>query len=101
MEEIYKYSNPQEVYRKAKQYLGKNVIIQFSTKPQKKYQILNPNTEKWVHFGQMGYEDFTKHKDLKRRQNYLRRTENMRGNWRENPYSPNNLSRFLLWSSNG
>lgn len=97
MEEIYKYSNPTEVYKKAQQYLGKNVIIEFSNRPQKKYQIWNPNTHKWVHFGQIGYQDFTKHGDHKRRENYLRRTENMRGNWRENPYSPNNLSRNILW----
>ena len=32
---------------------------------------------KWVHFGQMGYEDFTKHKDLKRREKYLTRTAKM------------------------
>ena len=45
----------------------------------------------------MGYEDFTFHKDLKRRDAYLRRTANMRGNWKNNPYSPNNLSRNILW----
>jgi hypothetical protein len=27
--------------------------------------ILNPNTNKWVHFGQLGYQDFTKHNDPK------------------------------------
>jgi len=60
--------------------------------------ILNPNTNKFVYFGQMGYEDFTKHKDEKRRENYLKRTANIRGKWKENPYSKNNLSRCLLWN---
>jgi hypothetical protein len=45
----------------------------------------------------MGYEDFTKHKDPIRRHNYLTRTANMKGNWKDNPYSPNNLSRNILW----
>jgi hypothetical protein len=94
---IYNYSNPDIVYKKAQQYLGKNVIIRFSDKPPKKYMVLNPHTNKWVHFGLMPYEDFTKHQDQNRRQNYLTRTKNMRGNWRNNKYSANNLSRNILW----
>jgi hypothetical protein len=94
---INQFSNPKIVYEKAKQYLGNNVMIKLSDKPQKKYMVLNPNTNKWVYFGQMGYEDFTKHRDPLRRYNYLRRTENMRGNWKNNKYSPNNLSRNILW----
>ena len=97
MNTIYKYSNPKIVYKKAKQYLGNNVIIKLSDKPIKKFMVLNPHTNKWVYFGQIGYEDFTKHKDPIRRENYLRRTENMRGNWKNNKYSANNLSRNILW----
>jgi hypothetical protein len=85
------------VYENAKKYLGKNVYLKFSDKPKKKYMIFNPNTEKWVYFGQMGYEDFTKHGDVKRRYNYLRRATNMKGNWKDNKYSANNLSINLLW----
>ena len=51
----------------------------------------------WVHFGEMGYEDYTKHKDEKRRKRYLKRSAGIKGKWKENPYSPNNLSRSLLW----
>ena len=94
---IEQYSNPKIVYKKAKEYLGSNVEIKLSNKPKKKYMILNPDTDKWVYFGQMGYEDYTKHQDDKRRQSYLTRTANMRGNWKDNPYSPNNLSRHILW----
>jgi hypothetical protein len=46
----------------------------------------------------MFYEDFTKHKDEKRRENYLKRTANIRGKWKDDPYSKNNLSRCLLWN---
>jgi hypothetical protein len=94
---IEEFSNPKQVMKNAKKYLGNNVAIELSNKKDKKYMVYNPNTKKWVHFGQIGYEDFTKHKDLKRRENYLTRTANMKGNWKDDKYSPNNLSRNLLW----
>jgi hypothetical protein len=95
--EILKYSNPDKVFKKAKQYLGSNVDIQLSNRPEKKYMIFNPKRNIWVHFGQMGYEDFTKHIDPIRRHNYLTRTAFMRGDWKNDKYSPNNLSRNILW----
>jgi hypothetical protein len=58
--------------------------------------VETPNN-KWVHFGQLKYQDFTHHKDLVRRHNYLTRTANMKGDWRDNNYSANNLSRNILW----
>jgi predicted ATPase len=94
---IWNYSNPDIVFKKAKVYLGNNASIKLSDKPEKKYMIYNPIKNKWIYFGQMGYEDFTKHHDQLRRQRYLKRTENMRGDWRDDPYSPNNLSRNILW----
>ena len=97
MNRINEFSNPSIVFKKAKEYLGKDVIIRLSDKAAKKYMLLNPETHKWIYFGQMGYQDFTKHNDPVRRSNYLRRTENMKGNWRDNKYSPNNLSRNILW----
>ena len=45
----------------------------------------------------MGYEDYTFHNDANRRNNYLRRTENMKGDWKSNGYSANNLARNILW----
>jgi hypothetical protein len=95
--DILKYSNPTKVFQNAKSYLGSNVIIKLSTNPKKKYMVFNPNTEHWIHFGQMGYEDFTKHNDATRRKSYLTRTANMKGDWKNNKYSPNNLSRNILW----
>jgi hypothetical protein len=97
VKEIKQYSNPEVVFKKAKKYLGYDVNISISTKPEKKYMVYNPHTNKWVHFGQMEYQDFTKHKDLIRRHNYLKRTEFIKGNWRNDKYSPNNLSRNILW----
>jgi len=95
--EILDFSDPKKVYKKAQEYLGKNVDIRISNLPKKKYMVFNPSTEKWVHFGQMGYEDFTHHKDPIRRRNYLNRTLFMKGDWKNNKYSPNNLSRNILW----
>ena len=98
MNSIYDYSNPKIVYKNAKKYLGNDVNIQLSDKPQKKYMVLNPHTNKWVYFGQMFCVIFIKHKDEKRRENYLNRTANIRGNWKDNPYSANLLSRCILWN---
>ena len=97
MNQIYQYSNPQVVYEKAKKYLGDDVILSLSDKPKKKYMVYNPNTNKWVYFGQMGFSDFTKHQDIERRNRYLSRATKIKGNWRDNLYSPNNLAIHLLW----
>ena len=92
-----KYSSPCKVQSKAYKYLGKTAKIYPSSKSQKKYQIYDKKNKKWVHFGQLGYEDYTKHKDKKRRKNYLARSTKIRGNWKKNKFSPNNLSINLLW----
>lgn len=94
--QLLNYSNPEEVIRKSKIYFNEDIPIYISSKPTKKYMVQNPNG-KMVHFGQMGYEDFTKHKDTKRQQAYLNRTSNIKGKWRNDKYSPNNLSRNILW----
>jgi hypothetical protein len=92
------FSDPAEVKRRAKEYLGSDIEIRPSTRKDKKYMVKKPNNG-FVHFGQMGYEDFTKHKDPDRRENYLKRTAGIAGNWRKDKFSPNNLSRNLLWSA--
>ena len=56
---------------------------------------------KVVHFGHKGYEDFTQHKDKKRRKNYLTRSagiKNKSGQLTKNdPFSPNYWARRELW----
>ena len=93
---IRKYSNPTQVYRLAKKYLGKTAKIGLSTKREKKYMVTTPDGN-IVHFGQMGYEDYTKHKNKTRRKNYLTRASKIKGNWKKNRYSANNLAIHLLW----
>lgn len=91
------YSNPRVAQKMAYKYLNKTAKLYPARNPAKKYSICDPKHHKWVNFGQMGYEDFTKHHNKKRRHNYLTRTKYMRGDWKQNHYSANNLSRNILW----
>lgn len=74
-----------------------NKSVQPSTRKNKKYMILN-DENKYVHFGDSRYADFTKHKDEERRQRYLDRATKIKGNWKKDKYSPNNLAINLLWN---
>jgi hypothetical protein len=92
-----KYSNPIIAQKMAYKYLGKTAKLYPAKNPSKKYSIFDPHNKKWVEFGQIGYENFTKHKDKKRRKNYLTRSKNIKGDWKKNKYSRNNLSMKILW----
>lgn len=62
-----------------------------------------------VNFGKVGYSDYIIYSWLekqgevpkgeadKRRKAYRARAENIKGNWRDNKYSPNNLAINILW----
>ena len=92
-----KYSDPQAAQKMAYRYLGKTAKLYPARNSAKKYSIFDPVHKTWVNFGQLGYEDYTKHRDKTRRRSYLTRTKSMRGNWKRNKYSANNLSRNVLW----
>lgn len=93
-ENIELYTNPKEVFKKAKKIFGNNVDVRLSTRRDKKYMILNPNNNKWVHFGHMGYEDYTIHKDEDRRERFLKRNHD----WaHSDKYTPSYMSYHLLW----
>ena len=98
------YSDFETVLSRAKLYFGEDVILKKSTRKTKKYMIYNPITIKFVHFGQMGYLDFTKYKQLfdletanEHRRRYLKRAYFNKGDWKTNKYSPQYLSMVLLW----
>jgi hypothetical protein len=97
MKSLAAFSNPTKAQSRAYAYLGKTAKLHRSDKRDKKYKIFDPNNERWVHFGQMGYQDYTRHKDKKRRASYLSRSRKIRGDWKRNPYSPNNLAIHILW----
>ena len=99
------YSDPEIVLYRAKFYFGEDVKLLKSTRKNKKYMIYNPITNKFVHFGAMGYLDHTKYLQLydletanEYRSRYLKRALKIKGDWKDNPYSPNHLSIKLLWT---
>ena len=96
MEKICEVSNPEMVLKQLEKYYGDEVDLYLSTSKNKKYMVFNEDGKK-IHFGSIIHEDYTKHKDKKRRKNYLKRASNIKGNWRQNPFSPNMLSIILLW----
>jgi hypothetical protein len=100
LKEIKKYSDVKQVAKLSHKYFLnhgiKNKLVYLSNKVDKKYMLQDLNG-KFIHFGQMGYEDFTKHKDKERRDRYLKRSTNILGNWKNNIFSPNNLSIHILW----
>ena len=90
LKELRNYSDPEYVMNKAKM-MGLNPVHESSRKD-KKYMIFDGN--KMIHFGQMGYEDASKHHDLERVNRFRKR------NWKwqfEPKYSPAYLSWYLLW----
>ena len=92
-------SNPKRVIENAQRYFNDpNIRIYLSTRKNSKYAIYDPIHDKLVHFGNINYSDYSHHQSEERRENYLRRASNIRGNWRDNPYSPNSLAINLLWT---
>jgi len=85
------YSNIQEVQQIANKYaIGK---VFKSSRKDKKYMVKNPDG-KMVHFGAIGYADYTAHKDKERRKRF--RTRNQK--WASSPkWSSSWLSYYLLW----
>ena len=64
-----------------------------STSKHKKYMVFNEQGKK-IHFGSMLYQDYTKHKDKKRRENFRNRNKR----WADaDKYIPAHLSFYLLW----
>jgi Family of unknown function (DUF5754) len=94
---LFLYSSPSKAQSQAYKYLGKTARLYPSTKKDKKYSIYDKKNNNWVSFGQLGYEDYTKHHNKTRRKNYLTRSGRIKGDWKKNRYSSNNLARRILW----
>ena len=70
-----------------------------STRKGKKYMaILKEDSGKIhkIHFGALGYQDYTDHKDETRKSSYISRHRTTE-NW-NNPLTPGFWSRWLLWN---
>jgi hypothetical protein len=90
LRELRNYSDPEYVMNKAKM-MGLNPVHESSRKD-KKYMVFDGRT--MVHFGQMGYEDASRHNDIDR----INRFKKRNWKWQNAPkYSPAWLSWFLLW----
>jgi hypothetical protein len=87
-------SDIKKVNKLSKMIYKKSVVP--STRKNKKYMILNDD-DKYIHFGDSRFEDFTKHNDLERKKRYLDRATKIKGNWKKDKYSPNLLSQNILW----
>ena len=70
------------------------VKLLYSPLVSKKYRVIFPDGFS-VDFGAKGYEDFTTHKDQKRKLNYLARHAK-REDWNDQ-YSAGFWSRWVLW----
>jgi len=96
LSELQKISDPATVQRRFAKYKGADAAtLAISNKPDKKYMVTTP-AGKSIHFGST-LPDYTKHKDEQRRAAYLKRSAAIKGAWRDDKYSPNNLARELLW----
>lgn len=93
---LFYISNPKKAQYNAFKYLGPSAILYKSFKPNKKYKILNQYTNKYIDFGS-DMQDYLHHQNENRRNSYLKRSSNIKGNWKDDPYSPNNLSINILW----
>lgn len=88
------YSNPKIAQQIAFKILGPNAILYKSDKPDKKYKYFNPILNKYQYFGQMLFEDFTKHLDEDRRNRFLNRNKK----WANaDPYSPAFMAYYIIW----
>jgi hypothetical protein len=94
---INQYTTPRKAQANARMHYGEGAQLYRSTRKGKKFMILDPNTNKFVHFGAFGYQDATKHNDEERQDRYFKRAMGIKGNWRYDDYSPNNLSINILW----
>ena len=72
------------------------IDLKKSNRKNKKWMVNYNN--KWIHFGQKGYQDFTQHKDLDRRRSYLKRSKGIKDKKGNLTYKNKNSSNY--WSIN-
>jgi hypothetical protein len=61
-----------------------------------KYTAIFADPKKTTHFGAVGYDDFTKTKNIEQKEAYLARHKS-RENW-DSPTTAGALSRWILWN---
>ena len=68
-----------------------------SDKPEKKFMVFTPEGKK-IYFGASGYEDYTIHKDDKRKEAYIKRHQKNEQKFWNNPDKASYWSLKYLWS---
>lgn len=92
--ELRNFSNPDIVYKRALEIFG-TIQLKESTRKDKKYMIRGEfSNNKWVHFGQWGYKDFTYTFDPIKRLNFQKRNHKWKNSEKN---KPSFLSYYLLW----
>ena len=92
---INEVSNPAKVRANFRKYKGNDdAILELSEKKDKKYKVIVDG--KTVHFGST-MPDYTLHGSKTRQKSYLARAKGIKGDWKSNKYSANNLAINLLW----
>ena len=87
----------QTLEKKSKKYGAKDFVK--SWRKGKKWAVLY--NDKWIHFGALGYQDYTQHKDKKRRENYRARASKIKNKEGKLTFKNKNSANFwayhLLW----
>ncbi len=101
LNDLVKISDPAEVKRRFEKYRGTvKATIEPSPRADKKYLVRVAGAGgvrgRATHIGST-LADFTKHGDEAKRKSYLARSAGIRGDWRDDKWSANNLARELLW----
>jgi hypothetical protein len=92
---IWNYSNPTIVRANADANGYSNVEIYLSDKPEKKYMLYHPETNKKIYFGMMGFKDYTETRDENKKNNFQNRNKKWKNSKK---YTPSNLAYYLLWT---
>jgi len=94
LEKIDKVSNIKKVLKNMKKYkIESNLFI--SPRKNAKFYVIDPSTNKKIHFGNINYQDYTFTGDKEK----LRKFKIRNHKWETAPkYTSRYLSYFLLWS---
>lgn len=88
---------PNAIKSKAYSYGAEDIIN--SWRENKKYAVFYNN--KWIHFGDVRYQDYTTHRDKNRRDSYRSRAAGIVNKYGQHTYknknSPNFWAYHLLW----
>lgn len=76
------------------------ITLQKSNRKDKKWMVVIPSNhkQKTIHFGAIGYEDYTMHKDKNRKKQYIQRHQTNEDWTKQGIWTPGFWSRWLLWN---